>query len=404
MLKKYAEFVDQELMDKLTAFTDRLSGTTIQHINSTYTGGGVAEILTSLVPAMSSLGIDAQWDVLRAEGRFYETTKAFHNAFHGEKLDFTEQMREIYLETSRANLGIVNPDADFVVIHDQQPLGLVAGKGNTGGKWIWYCHIDPVDVDQKLWEFLGGYAAKCDAAIYHISEYAKDLGNKQFFIPPAIDPLSDKNREVSPAEQADVLERLKIPRDKPIIMQVSRFDRLKNPFGVVEAFLQIVQELPCRLIMAGGAADDDPEGRQVLEELKKMVNNHPQIMVLNLPPTSHLEINVLQRTADVIVQNSLREGFGLTVTEALWKSRPVVATPVGGLRRQVLHEQTGLLAANPAELVAGIRRLLQDKSLADRLGRNGHEHVRKNFITPVYLYHWLALMDVLKSDGPKGGR
>ncbi len=389
----YASFVDRELLDEINRLSVRLRGAVIQHINSTYVGGGVAEILRSLTPIMRSVGLEARWDVIKAESNFFECTKAFHNAFHGEKIELSAEMMNIYRQTSRANLDLVDEDADFVVIHDQQPLGLTERKPRHKGKWIWYCHIDPIDVDARLWEFLSSYARRCDAAIYHLAEYAKNLGNSQFFIPPAIDPLSDKNREVTEEEKEQILGRLGIPSDRPVILQVSRFDRLKNPFGVVSAYLKLVEEIPCYLVMAGGAADDDPEGQEVLTELLDMVDNHPDIMVLNLPPTSHLEINVLQRAADIIIQNSVREGFGLTVTEALWKAKPVVATPVGGILKQVLHEKTGLLAGNTEELVACLRRLLLDQDLARELGRNGKEHVRKNFITPVYIYNWLSLLN-----------
>lgn len=395
-LQDYAQFIDQELTEKIKSLAQKLSGAKVQHINSTYIGGGVAEILSSLTPIMRSTGINAQWDVISAEPSFYEVTKSFHNAFHGEKIDFNHEMKEIYQKTARANLELVDSDADFVIIHDQQPLGLVEAKTGHKGKWIWYCHIDPVNVDKKLWEFLGGYAQKCDAAIYHMPEYAKNLGPQQFFLPPAIDPLSDKNRVVTLEEQKAVLQQLNIPTDKPIIMQVSRFDRLKNPFGVVQAFLKVIEQTPCYLIMAGGAADDDPEAQQVLTELMNQVNNHPSIRVLNLTPTSHLEINVLQRTADIIIQNSTREGFGLTVTEALWKAKPVIATPVGGIRQQIIDQQTGLLAANNDQLVTCIQRLLADPTLAKQLGQNGREHARKKFITPVYLYNWLSVMSQLR--------
>ncbi|MFA5881639.1 MAG: glycosyltransferase [Eubacteriales bacterium] len=403
ILESYTPFAEPELLDKIQSLAADLKGITVQHINSTYIGGGVAEILLSLKSIMCSVGLNARWDVIKADAKFFEVTKSFHNAFHGEKLNLNPEMINIYRQTACANLDLVAPDADFVVLHDQQPLGLTERRPGHQGKWIWYCHIDPVRVDARLWEFLSGYAGHCDAAIYHLAEYAKNLGHRQFFLPPAIDPLNEKNREVTAGEEQEVLAKLEISRDLPVILQVSRFDRLKNPFGVVQAFLEVAKEIPCRLILAGGAADDDPEGQTVLEELLVMVNNNPHIKVLNLAPTSNLEINVLQRAADIIVQNSVREGFGLTVTEALWKAKPVVATPVGGIRRQVLNEETGLLAGTPDELVQCLKRLLNNRGLAQELGRSGKEHVRKHFITPVYLYNWLLVLHRLhygEEDNP----
>ena len=396
-LNDYASFADGELLDRIDKLSAGLRGAAIQHINSTFIGGGVAEILQSLTPIMRSVGLLARWDIISADEEFFGVTKAFHNAFHGEKIDFSEKMAEIYRLTAAANLDVVDRNADYVVIHDQQPLGLTDRKADHRGRWVWYCHIDPVNVDARLWGFLSRYAARCDAAIYHMAEYAKNLGNRQFFLPPAIDPLSDKNREVTAAERDRVLQELDFPHDKPVILQVSRFDRLKNPFGVVDAFRQVRADIPSYLILAGGAADDDPEGLEVLAELLKMVDNDPDIRILNLSPTSHLEINVLQRSCDIIVQNSSREGFGLTVTEALWKGKPVVAAPAGGILKQVIHEQTGLLAKDGEELAGCLRRLLKDPGLARDLGLRGKEHARKNFITPVYLYNWLSLMDEMKA-------
>lgn len=394
-LNDYQPYMEEEMIVGIERLASGLRGISIQHINSTYVGGGVAELLNSLVAIMNSVGLKAKWDVIKAEPRFFEVTKAFHNAFHGKELNLTEEMVDTYRQTSQDNAGVVDSRTDFVVIHDQQPLGLAEYRPEHKGKWVWYCHIDPVNVDGKLWEFLSKYAKQCDAAIYHIEDYAKQLGNQRFILPPAIDPLSEKNRETTFSEESEVRSKLGIPEDKPIILQVSRFDRLKNPFGLVKAFLKLNEEIPCLLILAGGTAADDPEGQQVLNELEHLINNHPSIRVLNLPPTSHLEINVLQRIADVIVQNSEREGFGLTVTEALWKGKPVVATPVGGIRKQVIHEKTGLVASNTRELTHCMKRLIQDSELARHLGENGKEHVRKNFITPVYLYNWLKLLNRL---------
>jgi trehalose synthase len=238
--------------------------------------------------------------------------------------------------------------------------------------------------------------ATCDAAVFHLPEYARDLPVLQYFMPPAIDPLSDKNRDVSPAEYGAVLEKLGIdPAGPPIILQVSRFDRLKDPTGVIEAFKLVRENMACRLILAGGSADDDPEGAAVLDEVRASVKGDPDITVLSLDPDANLEINVLQRRADVIVQKSLREGFGLTATEALWKGKPLVATPTGGLAHQVLDGETGLTARTAEEMAKQVERLLLNPALGRRLGAAGREHVRQRFILPVYLYNWLRLINLL---------
>ncbi|KAB2951203.1 glycosyltransferase [Heliorestis acidaminivorans] len=396
-LASYQNLVDPSLLETIEKLAEPLQGAGIQHINSTFVGGGVAEILQSLLPLMKSIGLNARWDVLSAQSDFFEVTKAFHNAFHGEKINFREEMITIYEETAQKNLAVIDDSADFVIIHDQQPLGLVKRKDQHRGHWIWYCHIDPVDVDPRVWNFLSRYARRCDAAIYHLDEYAKHLPHQQFILPPAIDPLSDKNREVTDTEKEKVLEELGISTDQPYILQVSRYDRLKNPFGLVHAYLELLKVFPCQLIFAGGAADDDPEGLDVYNELKELTKDHSTIRVLNLAPTSHLEINVLQRAAAIVVQNSSREGFGLTVTEAMWKEKPVVSTPVGGIRMQVIPDKTGLMAPTVQELTKALLQLLQNPALAQQLGQQAKEHVRQNFITPVYLHRWLKLMNDLRS-------
>ncbi|MBF7083448.1 glycosyltransferase [Desulfallas sp. Bu1-1] len=391
-LNDYAPITGREQIENIRRLGRSLRGVGIQHINSAAVGGGVAEILKRLVPLMMDVGLDPRWDVLQGTEDFFMVTKTFHNAFHGLPVQLHEKMFETYREVSRQNHHLVDDGADFVVLHDQQPLGLAEIREGHPGRWIWYCHIDPVDVDRRVWEFLRVYAARCDGVVYHLNEYVKDLGNRVYVMPPAIDPLSEKNREVPEDERRSVLERLGVPGDLPLVVQVSRFDRLKDPLGVIRSFRMVREKVPCRLVLAGGGAGDDPEGARVLAEVRREANNDPDIFVLELPPTADLEINVLQRSAAVIVQKSVREGFGLTVTEGLWKGRPVVATPVGGIRTQVLSGQTGLAAEGDRAVAEAVIRLLQNPDWAAGLGRAGREHVRRNFILPVYLKRWLELL------------
>ncbi|MBE3572893.1 MAG: glycosyltransferase [Moorella humiferrea] len=396
-LKDYEGVCGRSLVEEIKSLGEVLKDYKVWHVNSTIIGGGVAEILSSLVPLMEEVGLQVEWKVLSGTPEFFNTTKQFHNGMHGQPVNITGEMLESYLATAQKNRRLLEGYADLVVIHDQQPLGLTAFRSGHKGRWLWYCHVDPRYAVPAVWYFLAPMIATCDAAVFHLPEYARDLPILQYFMPPAIDPLSDKNREVTPEEYRGVLERLDVdPEGPPVILQVSRFDRLKDPFGVIEAFRLVRRNVSCRLILAGGGANDDPEGATVLEEVRMMAAGDPDITILALRPDANLEINVLQRRADVIVQKSLREGFGLTATEALWKGKPLVATATGGLAHQVLDGETGLTADTTEEMAAQIERLLTNPDLGKRLGAAGREHVRQRYILPVYLYNWLRLINLLE--------
>ncbi|WP_088553510.1 glycosyltransferase [Calderihabitans maritimus] len=398
-LEKYEELVETEVIEEIKTLAGELKGVSLQHINSTAVGGGVAEILKTLVPLMEEVGLNVQWTVMEGDEEFFQVTKTFHNAFHGQPVNITQEMFEIYREVNRRNFRLIDPDVDFVIIHDQQPLGLVQAREGNQGRWIWYCHIDPTGVLEKLWNFMRPLAARFDAAIYHLPEYVKGVARREYVMPPAIDPLSEKNRPVTEEEKKAVLKKLGIDEDKPIILQVSRFDRLKDPVGVIEVYRLVKRNYSCQLVLAGGEASDDPEGIQVLREVLKTAGDDPDIHVLALDPKSDLEINVLQQSAAVVVQKSVREGFGLTATEALWKGRPVVTTGVGGLGRQVIHGKTGLVTTTTEDMASAVERLLADRAYAAILGAAGKEHVRSNFILPVYLRSWLRLLRDLHRQG-----
>ncbi|MGQ9734982.1 MAG: glycosyltransferase, partial [Candidatus Bipolaricaulia bacterium] len=263
------------------------------------------------------------------------------------------------------------------MVHDPQPAALIEHRDK--GRWIWRCHIDLSRPDRGTWALLAQYLKRYDAAVFSMEEFIQALPIPQFIVPPSIDPLSDKNRELPPARIDEVYEKYGINRDKPIILQVSRFDRFKDPLGVIEVYRLVRKEIPCRLVLAGGAASDDPEGAEVYQEVRRAAAREPEVHVLDLPPRSDIEINALQRGADVIIQKSLREGFGLTVTEALWKGKPVVATAVGGIRLQVIDGRTGLLVNSIPEAADRVKHLLRRPELARELGEAGREHVRKEF-------------------------
>lgn len=401
-LDRYAPILGKPEIDEIKILGKYLARKKVHHINSTKSGGGVAEILQRLVPLMQSLGIDAQWDAIKGNAAFFDITKMIHNALHGQEVYFKLEDIELFQETVRQNEGILDEPADVTVIHDPQPLPLVLfRKEKQCPVWLWRCHIDLSEADYRYWSCLRQFVEKFDGSIFHLPEYTKGLYIPQYIIPPAIDPLSDKNREIATEEVQSIIAGLGIDPLKPYILQVSRFDRLKDPVGVIEAFRMVQKWHDAQLVLAGGAASDDPEGIKVLEEVKATANADPNIHILNLPPTSHLEINALQRGAHIIVQKSLREGFGLVVTEAMWKGKPVVGGAVGGIRSQIIHNITGFLVSTVEGTAYRIRQLLANPGLADRLGHAAKEYVRSNFLLPNYLKSWLLLLLKQEHRGEK---
>lgn len=376
-----------------------LSGRVIQNINSTFSGGGVAEILNRMVPLLAQLGVDARWNVIKGAELFFQVTKKFHNALHGRKETINPEDFAIFQETTKKNIAELELNGDIIFIHDPQPAGLVVRKKEIGKKWIWRCHIDISKPNQEVWQFLEPLVNQYDAAVFSAPSFSRKLPIRQFLISPSIDPLSDKNKELDRQTIESVMAKYKIPRDKPIITQVSRFDYLKDPMGVIKAFKMVRRSIDCRLVFAGGTATDDPESDKVLAEVKETVGNDPNIHILLIPPGSDIEINALQRASTIIVQKSLGEGFGLTVSEALWKAKPVVASAVGGIPLQVKNKFTGLLSYGIEGTAYALRQLLTNPDYARWLGENGREHVRHNFLITRHLRDYLLLF--LALDHPE---
>jgi trehalose synthase len=370
----------------------------MRHINSTSVGGGVAEILTRMVPLLRELGVDAVWDVIKGDQAFFNVTKAFHNALHGNPEEITEEMLENFRATTRMNLQGMDLSGDVVVIHDPQPAGLVERKKEVGGRWIWRCHIDVSNPQADVWNFLRPWVEQYDAAVFSMPDFAQQLPIPQFRVPPSIDPLSDKNKPLDRDSVERVLEKYKLDPNRPILIQISRFDRLKDPLGVIAAYRLVKKRHRCQLVLAGGGASDDPEGEKVLGEVQKAAEGDRDIHVLLLPPFSDLEINALVRGSTVVIQKSLREGFGLTVTEALWKKKPVVAGAVGGIKLQVIDEVTGFLVHSPEGAANRIAQLLRDRKLRERLGENGYRHVAQNFLVTRQVKD--AILAMLALDHP----
>jgi trehalose synthase len=395
-LRDYQEIVGRDVIEELLVLGDRLRGRRLQNINSTSVGGGVAEILVRLVPLLRELGVEASWDVIKGDQAFFNVTKAFHNALHGHREPITAEMFDTFRANTEMNLREMQLGEDCIFIHDPQPAGLIARRTDTGARWVWRCHIDVSAPDPRVWGFLRPYVERYDASIFSMPDFARQLPIPQYMIAPSIDPLSDKNRDIEPGHVERVLEKYHLDPERPILTQISRFDRLKDPLGVIAAYRLVKKRWNCQLVLAGGGAPDDPEGEEVLREVREAASADPDIHVLELPPFSDLEINALVRGSTIVLQKSIKEGFGLTVTEALWKRKPVIGGAVGGIKAQVLHGVTGFLVHSPEGAANRIARLLADRSLRSRMGENGHLHVKQNFLLTRHAKDYLLIMLALE--------
>lgn len=398
-LDDYGPIVGAPEIAELRALAGRVQGRTVQMINSTAVGGGVAEILNRVVPLLQELGLSVRWEVITGGNDFFEITKAFHNALHGGPYEMGPESFDVFLAYNEQNLARLTLDAEFVFIHDPQPVALINARRDHDRHWIWRCHIDLSRPHMTVWKFLEPYVLRYDCAIFSSPEFARQLSIPQFLFYPSIDPLAEKNQELDPAFIQAVLKRFQIDPKRPILTQISRFDRLKDPLGVVRAYQIVKRYTDCQLVLAGGGANDDPEGEAVLAEVREVGSQDPDIHILDLPPWSPLEINALQRGSTIIIQKSLREGFGLTVTEALWKKKPVVASAVGGIPVQVIHKHTGLLAHSVEGTAYQIRFLLSNPAISQRLGEQGHEHVREHFLITSNTKRYLTLLLHLLNPG-----
>jgi trehalose synthase len=397
-LDDYKSIVGESVIQDLRLLGERLKGKTVKNINSTAVGGGVAEILNRMVPLLKELGVNAQWDVIKGDSKFYEVTKKMHNALHGTPVEFTDEDIKTYWQAQDSNLAQMDLNADIFFVHDPQPAGLIKKRKELGGKWVWRCHIDLSERNEKVWSFLHPLVEQFDASVFSAPSFGQTLNIRQVLIAPSIDPLSEKNKDLPQDYIDSVLGQYKIPKDKPLITQVSRFDRLKDPVGVIDAYRLAKKYSDCQLLLVGGSATDDPEGAVVLNEVREKAGNDPDIHVLELAPTSHLEINALQRASAVIIQKSLKEGFGLTVTEGLWKGKPVIAGAVGGIPLQITHKYSGVLTHSVEGAAYWLKQLLQSPEFAKKLGKNGREHVRDNFLLTRHLREYLLLF--LSLDHP----
>jgi trehalose synthase len=398
LLDEYRAITGDMPIDELIFLSERIRGRKIRNINSTAVGGGVAEILARMIPLMKELELDVSWDVITGGEDFFHTTKAFHNALHGKKVSIRKEMFDVFHRTTERNLKTMDLSGDILFVHDPQPAGLIQSR-EDGQKWIWRCHVDVSNPFMKVWKFLEPIIVHYDASVFSTASFAKKLPIRQFLIAPSIDPLSDKNRELPPDMVERIVSGYGIDLDRPIITQVSRFDRLKDPLGVIEAYKIARRHFDCQLVLAGGGAADDPEASVVLKEIKEKAEDDRDIFILEGMETAQIEINALQRASTIVLQKSIREGFGLTVAEALWKRRPVIAGAVGGIRLQVRHNITGILVRSVEGTAYAIRSLLGNPDYARKLGENGYQHVKNNYLLTRHLKEHLLLFLAMMKGG-----
>lgn len=403
LLEQYEQVVGHQEIERLRRLGDRLAGKRIVHVNSTKAGGGVAEILGWMVPLMRELGIDAAWEVISGPKEFYQVTKSFHNALQGLPVTLRQRDFDLHYEVNRANAERLNLQADIVFVHDPQPIYLPAfTPAGQVGRWVWRCHIDASRPNRLVWKYIERAVVHYQAAVFSMAAFTRPLHCPMFLVPPSIDPLSDKNCQLPEAERLAVLAQHGIDPERPLLVQISRFDRFKDPLGVIEAYRLLKPYYPeMQLALAGGPADDDPEGAEVLNEVMNRAADDPDIKVLMLPPDAYRAVNALQRSAIVVLQKSLKEGFGLTVTEALWKGKPVVGGACGGITLQVHDYQTGFLVHSASGAAYRVRYLLRYAEKRVRMGKTGHEFVREHFLLIRQLRDYLTMLLSLQQPEEK---
>ncbi|MDQ3856052.1 MAG: glycosyltransferase [Chloroflexota bacterium] len=401
-LEEYRGVAPDEQLEEIVQLSRRFQGARVLNVNATAFGGGVAELLATAVPLMRDMGIDAEWRVMEGAPEFFAVTKSFHNALQGMEVPLTEEVRAIYTKYSQRNAELFDSEYDFVIMHDPQVAGirywmLEEGRGKTG-KWIWRCHIDLTDARENVWQFLRPWIEAHDAAVFTSPNYVKPdlhVGHIEF-IAPAIDPLSPKNRAMSQDEVAGILARYAIDPDRPILAQISRYDPWKDPLGVVDVYRLVREQVPgVQLVMVATMASDDPEGMDWYHRTAEHAGEDPNAHLLTSEVDNSVEVNAFQRAADVVLQKSRREGFGLVVAEALWKGTPVVAGRVGGIPLQLRDGQDGYLIDSTEEAAEKATYLLLHPEEREEMGRSATEHIRSNFLITRTLLQYLRMFEKL---------
>jgi trehalose synthase len=402
-LTDYTHIVGKELTEQIRELAEPLKGKRVLHVSATAFGGGVSEILYTLVPLMRDVGLDAHWHVIFGKEEFFNATKLLHNSLQGAEETLSDEQWAIFDEINQMNAEGLQGDWDVVIVHDPQPIGLRRGALEKGRRWIWRCHIDLSTPNPAPIERLLPMIEEYDASVWHMPDYVPNgMGAHREAVrimPPAIDPLSPKNMAFSPEDAAFVCRQFGIDVDRPLITQVSRFDPWKDPIGVIDAYREVTKQVPeAQLAMVGSMATDDPEGMEYFQKTFEYAGGDEDIKILsNLNNVGAIEVNAFQSQSDICLQKSIREGFGLTVTEALWKGRPTVAGNVGGIPLQIEDGVSGYLVDSPSECAQRCIEILRDPELGKELGRKGKEHARRQFLTPRLLRDWLSLLTDVES-------
>jgi trehalose synthase len=388
-LEQYEPLIGRATVERISAKVERVRTMRVAHISSTFYGGGVTELLTPLTLMLNATGIETDWHLIQGTPDFFGCTKKLHNTLQGESLEFSDAERTIYEQVVFENATRLHlDDCDAVIVHDPQPLPLIAHFADREMPWLWQCHVDLSTPHAPVWAYLRQFIEQYDAAICSLPEYGQDLRIEQQFVTPAIDPFSAKNRELSDREIREYLRNYKIPTDRPLVTQISRFDAWKDPMGVIDAFRKAREQVDCRLVLVGNNASDDPEGGKILETIESVADEGIIVLAVDDPTL----VNALQRSAAVVLQKSTREGFGLTVTEAMWKGAAVIGGDVGGIRHQIKDEWNGFLVSTPDQAAARIVQLVKDPGLREQVGSRAKESVRQNFLMSRLLEDWLDLL------------
>ena len=398
-LDDYAETIGEKEICEIRTLAEKLDGKSVVHVNSTSFGGGVAEILHRLVPLMCDVGLKAQWKVIRGSDEFFNVTKAFHNGLQGMNIPLTEQMKKTYLEYNKINAHELSLNYEFVAVHDNQPAAIINHCPSRIGKWIWRCHIDLSHPNQEFTNFITPFLLQYDSLIFTMEQFVQEplKAKKVALIPPTIDPLSTKNKPLSQNLILLMLDKYDVDAEKPIMTQVARFDPWKDPLGVIDVYRIVQRKIPdVQLLLIASMAKDDPEGWTYYEKTARHAAEDYNIHLLtDLKSVGDIEVNAFQRASDVVLQKSIREGFGLSVAEALWKEVPVIGGNVGGIPLQILHGKTGFLVNSIEDAAEKTLWLLKHPAEAKKMGKQGKEHILKNFLITRHLKDYLNLFSSL---------